>query len=137
MALNPVSGPSRGLFLRSILIDNAAKLVYTSRPNGWPRDSCWLEAEVIDIWSLNLRGRVPSCTRHLIVWDGTGGRKKAVRGAEARGQWLALSFSFFWLRWVFVACTRAFSSCSEWGLLFVAVRGLLFAVASLVAEHGL
>ena len=33
-------------------------------------------------------------------------------------------------------CTRAFSSCSEWGLLFVAVRGLLIAVVSLVAEHG-
>ena len=34
-------------------------------------------------------------------------------------------------------CTRAFSSCSEWGLLFVAVRGLLIAVASVVAEHGI
>ena len=34
-------------------------------------------------------------------------------------------------------CTRAFSSCGEWGLLFVAVRGLLIAVASLVVEHGL
>ena len=34
-------------------------------------------------------------------------------------------------------CTHAFSSCSERGLLFVAVRGLLVAVASLVAEHGL
>ena len=34
-------------------------------------------------------------------------------------------------------CARAFSSCSEQGLLFVAVRGLLIAVASLVAEHGL
>ena len=34
-------------------------------------------------------------------------------------------------------CARAFSSCGEWGLLFVVVRGLLFAVASLVAEHGL
>ena len=31
-------------------------------------------------------------------------------------------------------CVRAFSSCGEWGLLFVAVRGLLIAVASLVAE---
>ena len=31
----------------------------------------------------------------------------------------------------------AFSSCGELGLLFVAVRGLLIAVASLVAEHGL
>ena len=34
-------------------------------------------------------------------------------------------------------CTRAFSSCGERGLLFVAVRGLLIAVASLVAEHRL
>ena len=34
-------------------------------------------------------------------------------------------------------CTRAFSSCSERGLLFIAVRGLLIVVASLVAEHGL
>ena len=33
-----------------------------------------------------------------------------------------------------LCCVRAFSSCSEWGLLFVAVRGLLIAVASLVAE---
>ena len=33
-------------------------------------------------------------------------------------------------------CTRAFSSCDERGLLFVAVRGLLIAVASLVAERG-
>ena len=31
----------------------------------------------------------------------------------------------------------AFSSCSEWGLLFVAVRGLLIVVASLVAGHRL
>ena len=34
-------------------------------------------------------------------------------------------------------CARAFSSCSEWGLLFIVVHGLLIAVASLVAEHGL
>ena len=34
-------------------------------------------------------------------------------------------------------CAQAFSSCGERGLLFVAVRGLLIAVASLVAEHGL
>ena len=31
----------------------------------------------------------------------------------------------------------AFSSCGEQGLLFIVVRGLLIAVASLVAEHGL
>ena len=34
-------------------------------------------------------------------------------------------------------CARAFSSCGDQGLLFVAVRGLLIAVASLVEEHGL
>ena len=34
-------------------------------------------------------------------------------------------------------CMQAFSSCSEWGLLFIAVHGLLIAVASLVAEHRL
>ena len=32
---------------------------------------------------------------------------------------------------------RAFSSCGKWGLLLVALRGLLIAVASLVVEHGL
>ena len=32
---------------------------------------------------------------------------------------------------------QAFSSYGEQGLLFIAVRGLLIAVASLVAEHGL
>ena len=52
-------------------------------------------------------------------------------------------FKFYFLFIYFLAalglrcCTRAFSSCSERGLLFVAVRGLLIAVASLVAEHGL
>ena len=34
-------------------------------------------------------------------------------------------------------CARAFCSCGERGLLFVVVHGLLIAVASLVAEHGL
>ena len=34
-------------------------------------------------------------------------------------------------------CARAFSSCGKWGLFFVAVCGLLSAVAFFVAEHGL
>ena len=34
-------------------------------------------------------------------------------------------------------CAWAFSSCSERGLLFVAVHRLLIVVASLIAEHGL
>ena len=38
--------------------------------------------------------------------------------------------------WVFVA-EWTFSSCSEQGLLFLAMHRLLIAVASLVAERGL
>ena len=34
-------------------------------------------------------------------------------------------------------CAQAFSSCSEWRLLFIVVCRLLIAMASLVAEHGL
>ena len=34
-------------------------------------------------------------------------------------------------------CAQSFSSCGKRGLLFVVVRVLLIAVASLVAEHGL
>ena len=34
-------------------------------------------------------------------------------------------------------CARAFFSCGERGLLFVAVRGLLIAVASLAVDRGL
>ena len=43
----------------------------------------------------------------------------------------------FWLYRVFVAARGLFSSCGEWRLLFVVVRGLFTAVASLVVEHGL
>ena len=52
-------------------------------------------------------------------------------------------FLFFKFIYLFLAvlglccCVQAFSSCSERELLFVAVRGLLIAAASLVAEHGL
>ena len=34
-------------------------------------------------------------------------------------------------------CARAFSSCGEWGPLFIAVRGPLTIAASPVAEHRL
>ena len=44
-------------------------------------------------------------------------------------------FIYFWLRWVFVA-VQAFSSCCKLGLLFIAVRGLLIAVASLLRSMG-
>ena len=44
-------------------------------------------------------------------------------------------FFNFWLRWVFAAALSLVALSG--GLLFVAVRGLLIAVASLVAKHGL
>ena len=57
---------------------------------------------------------------------------------------MALFFFYYYLSiYLFLAvlglrcCVRAFSSCGERGLLFVAVHRLLIAVASLVAEHGL
>ena len=56
---------------------------------------------------------------------------------------LLATFLFFKFIYLFVAvlglrcCTWAFSTCGERGLLFVAVYGLLIAVASLVGEHGL
>ena len=58
-----------------------------------------------------------------------------------------LFFFFFFNKFIFyllflavlgLRCyARGFSSCGELGLLFVAVRGLLIAVVSLVVEHGL
>ena len=56
-------------------------------------------------------------------------------------------YFFFFLKNLFIylflavlglrCCTRALSSCGERGPLLVAVRGLLMAVAPLVAEHRL
>ena len=58
----------------------------------------------------------------------------------ASGVFGFLFFNFIYLFMVSLGlgcCVGAFSSCSERGLLLVAVRGLLVVVASLVAEHGL
>ena len=44
---------------------------------------------------------------------------------------------YSWLRWAFIAARGLSLVASSGGLLFVAVRGLLIAVASLVVEHGL
>ena len=53
-----------------------------------------------------------------------------------------LIYLFIYLFILFLAalglhcCTWAFSSCGEWGLLFVAVHGLLIALASLFGSTG-
>ena len=53
----------------------------------------------------------------------------------SKGMWF---FFFFFLAALGLrCCMRTFSSCCQQGLLFIAVRGLLIAVASLVAEYGL
>ena len=57
--------------------------------------------------------------------------------------WFELASIFFFFNLFILAalglrcCAQAFSSCAEWGLLFIVVHGLLTAVASLVVEHGL
>ena len=57
--------------------------------------------------------------------------------------WSFVSLTFFFFNkfiYLFLAalglhcCVQAFASCGERGLLFIAVHGLLIAVASLVAE---
>ena len=54
--------------------------------------------------------------------------------------WFILIFFFliyFWLSWVFVAARGLSLVAASGGLFFVAVHGVLTAVASLVVEHGL
>ena len=54
-----------------------------------------------------------------------------------------LHTDFFFLIYLFMVvlglrfCARAFSSCGNWGPLFIAVRGPLTIAASLVEEHRL
>ena len=50
---------------------------------------------------------------------------------------LRIFFFFFLAALGLHCCARAFSICCKQGLLFVMVRRLLIAVASLVAEQGL
>ena len=46
-------------------------------------------------------------------------------------------YLFIWLCWVFVAARGLSLVAASGGYSFIAVRGLLIAVASLAAEHGL
>ena len=78
-----------------------------------------------------------------IIFTATGSLAESeALSREAEGGWSGRprghSFIYLFLAaLVLHCCAQAFSSCGEQGLLFVAVRGLLIAVASLVAEHGL
>ena len=69
--------------------------------------------------------------------------EKKVRKKIGQLDMLSFFFNFYLLIYLFMAvlglrfCARAFSSCGKWGPLFIAVRGPLIIVASLVAEHRL
>ena len=77
--------------------------------------------------------------------DFTAGKEwfRGLGSGKVEGRSYFLGFFVFFLIFKFLAvlglrcCTQAFSSCGERGLLFVAVRRLLIAVASLIVEHGL
>ena len=88
-----------------------------------------------------------SCSATCGLWDLPGSGLEPVSPALAGGflttvppgkpYLLYFYFYLFLPALGLCCCARAFSSCGERGLLFVAVRGLLIAVASLVAEYGL
>ena len=62
----------------------------------------------------------------------------SIRWNVPEGRTISHPFLFIYLFLVVLdLCwrTQAFSSCGKWGLLLVAVGGLLIVVASLVAEH--
>ena len=66
------------------------------------------------------------------------GGKTGIRTQAVQRRSFCLLFIYLFLAALGLrCCTWAFSSCGERGLLFVAVRRLLIAVASLVVEHGL
>ena len=80
----------------------------------------------------------------LVPWPGIEPGPMAVK-VPSPNHWPARNslFCFFLFIYLFLTalglhwCAWAFSSCVERGLLFIAVRRLLIAVASLDVEHGL
>ena len=95
--------------------------------------------------SLALERRLSSCGAQdqLLrgMWDLPGPVLEPVCPALAGGPFFFFNINL--LIYLFLAalglccCVRAFSNCTERGLLFTAVHGLVVAVGSLVAEHGL
>ena len=56
---------------------------------------------------------------------------------ESYYMWSFFFLIYFWLRWVFIAARGLSLVAASGGLLFLVVRRLLIAMASLVAEHRL
>ena len=75
---------------------------------------------------------------HDLQRDGLSKCKGFFFNNNFKNIFIYLSYLFLFLAVLdLCCCAQAFSSCGERGLLFVAVHGLLIAVASLVVEHGL
>ena len=77
-----------------------------------------------------------------LPWTAPQSGKKIPKSLHKHSpHWPVCASFFFFFKFLAAlglhCCARAFSSCGEWGLLFVAVCGLLIAVASLIVEHRL
>ena len=97
-------------------------------------------------------GRRQGREEHSRTWANACGTEGDQCGQITRATWtmgssansvqlltasMTLGELFFFFGLGLRCCAQAFSSCSERGLLFVVVCGLLIVVAPLVAEHGL
>ena len=86
--------------------------------------------------SPELQAHLSNFTQHLYMY-----LYGLLKLCTSKAEFFFLIKKIFYLLFLAVlglcCCVWAFSSCGERGLLFVAVRWLLIAVASLVAEHGL
>lgn len=58
-----------------------------------------------------------------------------VVGCLFRAEVFIIIIYLFWAALGLHCCTRAFSSCGKWGLLFIALHGFLTVMISLVLEH--
>ena len=86
--------------------------------------------------SLGARNSPGVCIFHDVHTHYSVVQKQTTKKLQLKTQCICLSFflslSLSFLAGLGLCChARAFSSCSEWGLLFVVVRGLLIVVASL------
>ena len=94
----------------------------------------------------------PNCSKPVFnnpvpIWQKLNSHTSLQLNTATWSIWVSLRlldfFLFFFFFYLFMAvlglhfCVRAFSSCGKWGPLFIAVRGPLTVVASLVAEHRL
>ena len=88
------------------------------------------------IWGGNGNPLPCSCLENSMdrgAWWATA--HEVAKGRTQLSSYHSLMFHLFWAV-LGLSCCAAFSSCSEWRLLFIAVRWLLTAVASLARHTG-